>query len=224
MKRYRFILKLVFEKFLNLQSQLNHHSSTMIQYSSVYNIDILNNIKEKLKDIEINIEVDIKKHCIMEPSNMFLLANKLKAKYTNIKFRENVPFYNAGNEIILSEIKILILENYTKLGLKFISNALDHDFKKTDDECANSPARIPVFYDFFQKEADNESASSPATIPVTDDFFQKDNECSNSPATIPVTYDFFQKDLVGDTIMNEAFEIDTEDHTKKVTPFYYNYI
>ncbi|XP_050530934.1 uncharacterized protein LOC126899780 isoform X4 [Daktulosphaira vitifoliae] len=182
MKRYRFILKLVFEKFLNLQSQLNHHSSTMIQYSSVYNIDILNNIKEKLKDIEINIEVDIKKHCIMEPSNMFLLANKLKAKYTNIKFRENVPFYNAGNEIILSEIKILILENYTKLGLKFISNALDHDFKKTDDECANSPARIPVFYDFFQK------------------------------------------DLVGDTIMNEAFEIDTEDHTKKVTPFYYNYI
>ncbi|XP_050530311.1 uncharacterized protein LOC126899413 isoform X2 [Daktulosphaira vitifoliae] len=301
-KRYQFILKLVFDKFLSLQRQLNNYSSTK-KNVSVYSNDILKNIKENLKEIKININVDINQYCRLEPNNIYLLANKLKAKYKNFNFeRENVALYNNG-----CEIKMLILENYTNLGLKFILNTLDHDLKEAENEYAISPAPIPVFYDSHHKEAEKKSEISPASPPVFYDFFQKeaenkseispasisnfcnshyteaenkseispapipvfldsfnkevenkseifpasisnfcnshhteaenkseispapipvfldsfnkevDNDSEISPATIPVFYDFLQKDLIGDVTMNDEFEIETEDLTKKET-------
>ncbi|XP_050530313.1 uncharacterized protein LOC126899413 isoform X4 [Daktulosphaira vitifoliae] len=266
--RYHIILKLAIDKFLNLQNQLNNQPYS----KEIDNNAILHNIKLNITQIERNIKLDVMKYCKLERSNIFVLANKLKVEYNNIQFNEeNIKFYNSGSEIILSEIKMLILENFTNLGFElnskngeiFIPSSLDGDFEEADNDSEIPPATIPIFYDFLQKEAENKSEISPAPIPVFLDSFNKevenkseifpasisnfcnshhteaenkseispapipvfldsfnkevDNDSEISPATIPVFYDFLQKDLIGDVTMNDEFEIETEDLTKKET-------
>ncbi|XP_050528985.1 uncharacterized protein LOC126898725 [Daktulosphaira vitifoliae] len=114
----KIIMKSVFEKFKNLQNQVNKYIALGDDLKDDKNI--INTIKIYISRIKKELKFEINRYCKLELSINFLYIQILKNEYTN-DINKCTKIFKSGSEIIISGIKELIIENFTNLVFEFNS-------------------------------------------------------------------------------------------------------